>query len=358
MPHEENKIYDEESLEEWEQEVIRSMEARLKNKEPVNEAFGGPLNTKVPEKEWHYVPARNEYIIQNNNAYITFGSDRPSGVLSGWGGKGAQRANRIDIVVGRMASKPKALRLINNCFSADAARIYLSQATNIDDNFGIVHGATPPVPVGPGGLLGEISAYAGLSGIGIKADTVRIIGREGIKIVTGKMKWPGGFGMKGETNSRKGKISRSSPPIELIAGNDDGDDLGYRISKLGAKEKEYMPRLQGVAQGERTADTLLELGGILDDLWAIVYTFITSQLWFNAIVQLCTSAAATNMPLTNGPLWGIGIQYWRPGGTLHKQLGKCVGPMWHLRSKKTFWEINHLKPYGYKYLCSRNVFTT
>ena len=71
MPHEENKIYDEESLEEWEKEVIRSMEQRLKNKEPVNEAFGGPIGTKVPEKEWHYVAARNEYIIQNNNAYIT-----------------------------------------------------------------------------------------------------------------------------------------------------------------------------------------------------------------------------------------------------------------------------------------------
>ena len=351
MPHEENKIYDEESLEEWEQEVIRSMEARLKNKEPVNEAFGGPLNTKVPEKEWHYIPARNEYIIQNNNAYITFGTDRPDGVMSGWGGKGAQRANRIDIVVGRMSSKPDAPRLVNNCFSADAARIYISQATNIDDNFGIVHGATPPM-ITPDG--NEISAYSGLSGIGIKADTVRLIGREGIKIVTGKSDWPGSFGAKGEPNARGGKIHRSSPPIELIAGNDDGTEKVKKFLPDGSTTPEKVPRLQGVAQGERAADALKELSGIIDDLWSAVYGFLMEQMTFNGILGASCAGAATS-PASNAALAPIGA-YTAKNTIIMSTKG--LNPMWHMRAKKMMWEANYLEPYGYKYICSRNVFTT
>ena len=55
-------------------------------------------------------------------------------------------------------------------FGADAARIYISQLTNVDTNFGISEGKT--------GLLKARSAVA------IKADGVRIVAREGIKLVT------------------------------------------------------------------------------------------------------------------------------------------------------------------------------
>lgn len=60
---------------------------------------------------------------------------------------------------------------VDNSFQTDAARIYISQLTDIDANFGIDPGKT--------GYMKE------RSGIGIKADGVRVIGREGIKLITG-----------------------------------------------------------------------------------------------------------------------------------------------------------------------------
>ena len=353
MAHEKNKIFDEESFAAWEKETIETMEKRQKLEQPVNEAFGGPLGTDVPEPKLHYIRARNEKVIKKKNAYITFGTDRPTDKMSGWGGKGAQRANRIDIVVGRLSSKPQdSGTLVNNCFSADAARIYISQATNIDDNFGLVHGATPPVFDPSSGT--EQSAYAGLSGIGIKADTVRLIGREGIKIVTGKMDWPGGFAMKGETNARGGKIRRSSPPIELIAGNDDGEETFIRFDPTGGITREVVPRLQGVAQGERTSDAFLELSEILDSIWSVLYSFVMEQLVFNVIVAGCSAGAATS-PASNSALAPIGTYL---GKNLVKMCNKMINPLWHTRTKKLMWELNYLQPYGYKYICSRNVFTT
>jgi hypothetical protein len=80
-----------------------TMEQRIKDGFIVNQITGGPLGTDVPEPRLHYIRARNEKVIKKKNAYITFGTDRPDGVGSGFGGKGAQRANRIDIVVGRMS---------------------------------------------------------------------------------------------------------------------------------------------------------------------------------------------------------------------------------------------------------------
>ena len=76
-------------------------------------------------------------------------------------------------------AKPPKGSLVGNSFEADAARIYISELTDIDKNFGVTEGKS-----------GEMKDR---SGIGIKADGVRIIGREGVKIVTGRA---GGTGEK------------------------------------------------------------------------------------------------------------------------------------------------------------------
>ena len=76
---------------------------------------------------------------------------------------------------------PEPGQKVGNSFSTDAARIYISQLTAVDKNFGIANRYQSfwkrPDEAPPG------------SAIGIKADSVRIIGREGIKIVTGKAQW-------------------------------------------------------------------------------------------------------------------------------------------------------------------------
>ena len=338
-----DKIFSTDEFIDFQRDLLDTMEARLKNNQPVNMAFGGPFGTDVPEPRMNYIRARSEKVIRKKNAYITFGTDRPDGVASGYGGKGAQRANRIDIVVGRMASKPQDPGTeINNSFSADAARIYLSQATKIDANFGLADGVVPA------------ESLEGHSGIGIKADAVRVIGREGVKIVTGKGQGFGGFGMKGETNSRGGKIFRAAPPIELIAGNYTDKKMVAIFNPDGTTRPESINYLQPVAMGETTRDSLLELSQILDDLWSAVYGFLMEQMTFNGIVGSACAGAATS-PASNAALAPIGA-YTAKNTIIIATKG--LNPLWNMRTKKLMWEVNYLKPFGYKYICSRNVFST
>jgi hypothetical protein len=138
---------------------------------------GDPSNENIAT----YYQIGNEEVIPNTNrdSQIVFGRDRPSGPFSGYGGLGYSRASSIDIVVGRTSntySKDNSENLqsgvwLNPDFENDSARIHISQKTNIDDNFRL------PETV--------YSKGKGTSGIGIKADNVRIMSRENVKIVTG-----------------------------------------------------------------------------------------------------------------------------------------------------------------------------
>ena len=149
----------------------------------------------------------SEKVIKNdNNSWIVLGRDRPAGIESGYGGLGNTGAGAIDIVVGRMAGTTEGAdssTTVPPNFFSDAARVYLSTRTDIDTNFA---------------LVGNMRSI-GRSGIGIKADAVRLIGREGVKIVTGKAQNVEGGGKGGERNAQSGKIEKVAG-IHLIAGND------------------------------------------------------------------------------------------------------------------------------------------
>lgn len=137
--------------------------------------FCEPLIEPIP----NFIQAGCEHVIshQNLNANIVLGRDRPSTRFSGYGGAGSQRAAAIDIVVGRAGPSPASVDSrgekfwVDNNFQMDAARIHISQRSNVDQNFGIKSGFAA-------------SARAA-SSIGIKADCVRLIARKDIKIVTG-----------------------------------------------------------------------------------------------------------------------------------------------------------------------------
>lgn len=111
-------------------------------------------------------------LMGKDNTYIVFGRDRPGGLESGYGAKGHLRAGAMDIVVGRLSSADARTfnGPVNPNFGADAARIYISQKTDVDVNFGI-----------PTGSTGKTLAQ---SAIAIKADAVRVIARESLKLVT------------------------------------------------------------------------------------------------------------------------------------------------------------------------------
>ena len=141
----------------------------------------GDLNNEgVPD----FINAPCEKVIKGkNNTWIVLGRDRPGPRSSGYMATGDTQAGSIDIVVGRMGHKATSWRALkpgemgppgpletDPDFVADSARIYISQKTDIDENFGL-----------PRGRVGTSKTK---SGIGIKADAVRIIAREGIKLVT------------------------------------------------------------------------------------------------------------------------------------------------------------------------------
>jgi len=298
----------------------------MQDNRPLNENPGdGYFQTEVPEPTPVFVPSANTTKLGNANAQITFGSDRPTGRASGKGAIGAQGANTIDIVVGRMASadKGKGVKngtLVNNNFFADAARIYISQLTDIDKNFAITRGTR--------------AQSENRSAIGIKADAIRIIGREGVKIVTGRAR-VAGFGKSGETNAVGGQIA-PAPPIELIAGNNtDSKNVWGGIFH----PNEEVTGLQPLVKGKNMLHALTELYQIIGEIWSQLFNLVLLQTSFNGVLGVTPLGwhAAAAAPTTTG------------------QMTQVINGMYHTRLNAQMWEIDYLDTFGYKYICSTNV---
>lgn len=145
----------------------------------------GVNNTHTREIKTRYEKATGEVILDgNSNCFIVLGRDRNAGTMSGRGGQGHTGASAIDIIVGHLGPRPYEdffgiKQNVGKDFKNDAARIYMSQKCNIDQYFEI-----PKIQSELGGIKFDIENSFDKSGIGIKADNIRVIGRETIKIVT------------------------------------------------------------------------------------------------------------------------------------------------------------------------------
>ena len=290
----------------------------------------GLYHTNVPMKDLKFNIGKGESVIQHRGCYITMGGDRPGSIFSGFGARGFSGTDTIDLCVGRGASArggdgaPES-SMINNMFSADSSRIYISALTSIDKNFGIAHGFTrDPKP---------------RAGIGIKSDDIRIIGRNSIKIVTGRGGGFRGHGWRGEPNSLGGKSS-IGPTIELIAGN--YDDAKFVYGGL-YNPIEKVPYLQSAVKGENLVKALDELWEIVGGIWSAVY----------------------NMALLNaGYVTVNSIEIWRPwvttAGPFYHLLNStfCLQALWAVRSKGLAWQFYYTQPSGYRSICSSNVYLT
>ena len=202
----------------------------------IDKKYAGIYNKALREKVPNYSKAESEVEYKNdNNARIILGRDRVGGIGTGYGGKGHTRSGAVDIVVGLQGWNPgenyreakydrdgnlkqaesfgfadKNFGSMNNGQPGDAARIYISQRADIDKYFDIANGSV-------GSSIAD-------SAIAMKADSVRIFARKGIKLVTGKNP-PG-------RNSLDGKI-KVTYGIDLIAGNrDNPTGLEQKLSRL------------------------------------------------------------------------------------------------------------------------------
>jgi len=135
----------------------------------------------------------------DNNAFIVIGNDRVSKPHTGYGGKGHTQSDSIDLVAGLGGWNPREVEKIdaqggnkveseiktNPNFFIDSARIYISQKIDVDKNFGIGEFGLSEENNKDDKDDKEIGKYGAKSAVVAKADNIRLIGRESIRIVTG-----------------------------------------------------------------------------------------------------------------------------------------------------------------------------
>ena len=158
-----------------------------------------------------YIQSDDEWVKSKGNSFIVLGLDRPSNIFSGFGGSKNTQCAAIDIVAGRLGyrarsntKKGTAVHADPN-FRHDAARIYLSQKSDPDGYFGLAEGS-----------VGNTSMDSPRSTVVLKADTVRMVARENIKLVTRT-------DSQNSQGSPLGNAFVGGYGIDLIALNDDKD---------------------------------------------------------------------------------------------------------------------------------------
>jgi hypothetical protein len=212
--------------------------------EPMQDIFLGSGGAPRPNFDVpRYQQLDNEKVYQKGNAFIVLGLDRPAGPATGFGAyPGATHCAAIDIVAGRKGffAKSRAWRsgkpnLVDNDLTADAARIYLSQKTGVDQHFRL-----------PPGKVGNSTDEDPKSAVAIKADNVRVIARENIKLVT----------RTDELNALGGRLTKALT-------------RQYGIDLIACMAEE---ELQPMVKGENLRQLLLI---ILDQLSKTVSSFTT-----------------------------------------------------------------------------------
>lgn len=222
--------------------------------EPAPGTPGGPKFNQAPcEEIWEGA----------NNTCIVLGRDRTGPMDTGYGGKGHTQAGMIDIVVGRdgpcaglfgLNSETGDPYLLEPILKdeksvdgfplvSDSARIYISQKTDIDDAFGLKSSRGAP----------NIRIR---SAIAMKADLIRVIGKEGIRLVT----------KSADYNSLGGKIE-SIRGIDLVAGNDTAN-------------------LQPMVKGENLVKCFKGLQKNLRRYFSMMDSFVLYQMEFNRAVTM------------------------------------------------------------------------
>ena len=275
-------------------------------------------------------------IAGRNNTWITLGRDRPGNRLSGYGGAGSSHCGTIDLVVGRGSSKANGMfkpagasddDVLSNSFFNDAARVYISQKSDPDKNLGL----SPGLQGNPKGVSTVIA----------KADTIRLVGRGGIKIVTGQAKnvesGPGG-----EKMSHGGKNIRPSPKIELIAGNANGTSRHFSLDKGFFTVR----RVQPAVLGDNLVEAVEELVELVNQLQGACANFAIQQSIYNGAIA--THGHPWHM-VPAPQLIALGIN-----NTI-KMVTDVHLPLFSQKVNTMFYEMNYLRPFGMRFINSSSI---
>ena len=222
---------------------------------------GQPNPQRLPELN---TPTEVEKVVYGpGGSYILLGSDR-IGSREGFkygrgkGPMGYYACAHIDLVAGlnsvgqyegKVGPATGPVLPVNPDAFRDAARVYISQNCDVDNEF-----------LCADGLVGTVQDT---SAVVAKADQIRIIARGGVKIITG-----------GDTVNSKGKTIHSVPPIDLIAGN-------VPLDAVGGSGK---PLLQPLVKGDHMVICVQELWSTIRQLQGVVDKFMQSQHSLNMAV--------------------------------------------------------------------------
>jgi hypothetical protein len=202
-------------------------------------------------------------IVNKGNSWIRLGRDRYAGKSSGYGGGGATQASAIDICVGMGTGEPA--EKVDPNFKGDAARIYISQRCDIDTAFNLITPNETSEKHWSGHGQSRTRGWSDIgypenqSAIGIKADSIRVIGANGIKLIT----------RQHNQDSRGGTAAFSG--IELVAGNDESE-------------------LQYMVKGENLSDALSKLEERVAAVSAFVFEFLAAQIKVNGRLAMHSHA--------------------------------------------------------------------
>ncbi|MAF24617.1 hypothetical protein CL634_03450 [bacterium] len=254
----------------------------------------------------------SEYVLHNErNAWVVLGVDRNYNKTSGYGGRGHTQVAAIDLVAGRMASYVRKVAddgspaSANPDFKVDAARIYISQKADIDDYFELKESP-----------MGKSKA---MSAVAVKADDVRLIARNGIKLVTGT-----------DTRNSLGLRQIEAGGIELIAGD-------------------MVEKLQPLVKGENMLNCIVGLKEQIKDLRKIVFSLLQYQMNFNAVLtghtHLSNWPGAPTPPSVEVVAMG--------NATMTQHVGQSLPSLVSHATNMELWEIEYLNPAKKTYINSQ-----
>jgi len=320
----------------------------------------GVANTTLsePRPDYFFTPDSDEkHMGGKANTHIIFGRDQPNNAWSGHGGSGHTQAGSIALIAG-MSPHVKDETLVNKNAIDDSAMLYISQKTDVDTNFGLAEG--------------EIGNISNRSAIAIKADGVRIIGQEGVKITTGGAQNTKARSRDGESsaalssldavfterNSDGGFSAQPAPGIELIAGNNtEKQKIGF-IGKALGSDSDEVSTLQPVPLGDNLADCLIEMSDIISKLNGKVADFARAQSKFNGAIMTHTHQL---MPLPVPPFLMAGPSLKLGAAGIKNAVSMITKVHAGLIAHKldiTLHQINYLRDFGSQWICSENVRTT
>ena len=315
---------------------------KVKRNDPVNSVppDSGLLHSGTPRKKLTFREAPNNSVIQHYGSYIVMGSDR-LGHLGRDNASGFSNSDAIDIVVGRGANLkntstedptgPPDGFIVGPLPTSDAARIYISSQTNLDKNFGLATAKRE-------GYVG--SNKHPLSGIALKADNVRMVARNNIKIVTGRNQ---GYSGGHEQNTLNGK-SPQAGTISLIGGNYTEGQVKWvsLFNPEGAVQS--VPYLQPAIKGDNLRNCLYAIFEYID--------LVNATLFNSMMIQSSTEAAEIASPISDPIAKAEKIR-----GTLQRipfgLQASFENRAWALQQKEIY-----LTEYGEHNICSPNVYLT